>query len=313
MGKLVLKGTTNICGQEVKIVEGGFGEGQKILFDVQVANVHEVTPSYIRGRADMLIEKGIFKLGEDYIKRSSSGEDLLKEVYSSMELSQTTECYIFSEQGYIKLVSAMSNANIKKWEVMGAFISNYFKMREEIKNQTQVPMIQAPRTMKEALQLALQLEEEKEELQLENGKLQDTIDTVAPTVSAWDRFMNSKGSFAIKQFADAINIRGLGRNNMFAWLKQNGILDVYNNPYRRYIDSGYFITEPWERGNRCGMATKVTPKGVDWLYKKLVKEGYIISRPIEEIIKSLESQENKSEETKMAFGMTLEQERALRG
>lgn len=43
-----------------------------------------------------------------------------------------------------------------------------------------------------------------------------------------------------EQVSKTIGIRGLGRNNLFKFLKQNGILQSNNNPYQEYIDRGYF-------------------------------------------------------------------------
>lgn len=84
--------------------------------------------------------------------------------------------------------------------------------------------------------------------------------------------------------AKILNFKGMGRNNIFEFLRNKSILRPSskfsrNEPYQEYVDRGYFkITEQvFEVGgygtqiNRKPMATQ---KGLDYIRKLLLEAGY---------------------------------------
>ena len=40
----------------------------------------------------------------------------------------------------------------------------------------------------------------------------------------------------MKEVADILNVKGYGRNNLFKFLREQGILNRKNEPYRIFID-----------------------------------------------------------------------------
>ena len=44
----------------------------------------------------------------------------------------------------------------------------------------------------------------------------------------------------MKEVADILNVKGYGRNNLFKFLREQGILNRKNEPYRIFIDKGLF-------------------------------------------------------------------------
>ena len=127
---LSINGTINFNGIEVKNIEGGFREGEKTVLSSDVARIHDVEL------------KEINQSVQRNLKRFTSNDliDLMEEKFkvTASDLGLITSngqkhLYLFSERGYIKLVSCMSNSNEKKWEVMDKFIDEYFKMRKIIK------------------------------------------------------------------------------------------------------------------------------------------------------------------------------------
>ena len=42
MMELQVRGTQNFMGKEIPVVEGGFGEGQKVILAKTIAKIHEV-------------------------------------------------------------------------------------------------------------------------------------------------------------------------------------------------------------------------------------------------------------------------------
>ena len=67
----------------------------------------------------------------------------------------------------------------------------------------------------------------------------------------------------------------IGRNKLFSWLRQQGILMKNNIPYQRYIDAGYFevkeSTYQTSDGVKTQQTTFVTGKGQVYIAEKLKK------------------------------------------
>ncbi len=67
MNKLISKGEQEFLGQVIKVIEGGFGENKRILFDTQIAQIHDMKNFHVRESIKTLIEKGRFIENVDYI------------------------------------------------------------------------------------------------------------------------------------------------------------------------------------------------------------------------------------------------------
>ena len=86
--------------------------------------------------------------------------------------------------------------------------------------------------------------------------------------------------------ADVVNLRsmnevakafGVGRNKMFAKMRDLGILDIKNAPYQTYIDRGYFKVNQVTKHGFLHNVTMVTGKGEVWLHKKLKDESFLLA------------------------------------
>jgi len=126
-----------------------------------------------------------------------------------------------------------------------------------------------PETYSGAMRLAADLQEKAERLEAK------TIED-APKVQAYELLINSEGNVEMKDFADTLNIKGLGRNKLIQLLRDRDIFTPDNRgvgctPYRRYIDAGYFDVN--QKSTRVGIKfyTVITPKGQDWMLKQLRK------------------------------------------
>jgi phage antirepressor YoqD-like protein len=102
------------------------------------------------------------------------------------------------------------------------------------------------------------------------------IEADAPKVQGYELLINSEGNIEMKDFADTLNIKELGRNKLIQLLRDRGVFTPDNRgvgctPYRRYIDAGYFDVN--EKSTRVGIKfyTVITPKGQDWMLKQLRK------------------------------------------
>lgn len=127
---LSINGTINFNGIEVKNIEGGFREGEKTVLSSDVARIHDVELKEINQSVQRNLKRftcnDLIDLMEEKFKVTASDLGLITS-------NGQKHLYLFSERGYIKLVSCMSNSNEKKWEVMDKFIDEYFKMRKIIK------------------------------------------------------------------------------------------------------------------------------------------------------------------------------------
>ena len=104
-------------------------------------------------------------------------------------------------------------------------------------------------------------------------KLMKLTEEQKPKVEIFEQIANSETLHTLKEVADLINIKGLGRNKMIALLKEKEILTKNGEPKRSYIEQGYFeskISTFKINSKQCsGTTTKVTGKGLTWLTKML--------------------------------------------
>lgn len=131
------------------------------------------------------------------------------------------------------------------------------------------PALVLPQSLSEALRLAADLAEQKEQLAAENAIL-------APKAEQFQALMEAKGSYSV---AEAAKLLGTGQGRLFKLLRDRQIFQCgdrsgpehHNVPYQRYLDAGYFelITRPRPDGERVTYTPRVTPKGLAWLERKM--------------------------------------------
>lgn len=97
----------------------------------------------------------------------------------------------------------------------------------------------------------------------------------SPKVEFATQIIESKGTISIGDFAKAVSKRGylIGRNTMFAWMRESKILDKNNIPYQNYMNEGYFEVIEVLKYGTPRTVTRITGKGQAWLYKLLSKTG----------------------------------------
>lgn len=94
-----------------------------------------------------------------------------------------------------------------------------------------------------------------------------------PKADFFDAVADSKTAISMNEVAKVLGIKGYGRNNLFEYLREQGILDRYNVPYQRYVDCGWFrvIEQKYMKNGEPQVTTKtlVYQKGVDAIRKRL--------------------------------------------
>lgn len=101
------------------------------------------------------------------------------------------------------------------------------------------------------------------------------ITEMKPKADFYDTVANTESLFSMADVAKTLDM-GIGRNKLFAFLRDKGILDKDNHPYQKYVDAGYL--RPIENHCKAGdndvvyKCTYVKQKGIDYIRKILLKE-----------------------------------------
>nr|WP_243156853.1 phage antirepressor KilAC domain-containing protein [Clostridium beijerinckii] len=100
------------------------------------------------------------------------------------------------------------------------------------------------------------------------------VKVLEPKGEFYDDVAGSKDSIEMGHVAKVLGIRGIGRNNLFALLRDKKVLDRNNIPYQQYVDCGYFrvLEQKYTVPNgetKINIKTMVFQKGIDFIRKKI--------------------------------------------
>ena len=92
-----------------------------------------------------------------------------------------------------------------------------------------------------------------------------------PKADFFDAVADSKTAVPMNDVAKTLAIKGMGRNKLFEFLRNNKILMNNNRPYQKYVDANYFrvIEQHFQKdGEECiNFKTLVYQKGIDYIRK----------------------------------------------
>lgn len=139
----------------------------------------------------------------------------------------------------------------------------------EVENRFKQQSFQVPQTFADALYLAAKQQEEIMKLESEKAIL-------LPKAEFFDTVADSKTAVPMGEVSKVIAVKGMGRNNLFEFLRDKKVIDRKNIPYQQYQDRGYFrvIEQSYtdKQGEACiSFKTLVYQKGIDFIIK-LLKE-----------------------------------------
>ena len=102
------------------------------------------------------------------------------------------------------------------------------------------------------------------------------LEQAKPKADFYDAVTGSDDCVDMGKAAKVLAIKGFGRNNLFEFLRDKGVLQKDNQPYQRYVDAGYFrvIESKWTDGNadtHISFKTVVYQKGLDYIRKLIEK------------------------------------------
>lgn len=195
MSNIQVKGTQEFMGKEILVVEGGFGEGQKVVLAKTIAEIHGTRLLDINAKINEHLDE--FEVGVDLIDLKNSNENLvslLDGVYTKQSISNSKNIYILSEQGYMLLVGFMNTQKAK--EIRKQLRREYFAMREIINSDEQ---------LKSQLLLSIYnggqdgILASKRLVELETKPLLDKIEEDKPKVTFADRVMKSGDNILVRE------------------------------------------------------------------------------------------------------------------
>lgn len=103
------------------------------------------------------------------------------------------------------------------------------------------------------------------------------IEEMKPKAEFFDAVADSKTAISMNEVAKVLNIKGYGRNNLFEFLRNEGILDRFNVPYQKYVDNGWFrvVEQHYQKNGEPIVTTKtlVYQKGVNAIRKKILTKA----------------------------------------
>ena len=133
MNNLVLKEKQEFMGIKIPVLEGGFGEGQKVILVKTIAEIHELELRIVNELINNNIDE--FEIGIDILDLKNSivtNDSLLQLGFNKQSISNSKNIYLLSEQGYMALVGLMRTDRAK--EIRRKLRREYFAMRTEIKS-----------------------------------------------------------------------------------------------------------------------------------------------------------------------------------
>lgn len=108
-------------------------------------------------------------------------------------------------------------------------------------------------------------------------EVKEATKPLLPKAEFYDEIIDSTTVIGMKEVADILNVKGYGRNNLFKFLREKGILNRKNEPYRNYIEQGLFKIKEnkYIVNNEVKIipTTYVTQKGLDYIRKILNKQN----------------------------------------
>lgn len=189
------------------------------------------------------------------------------------------EMLCLSEQGlyfFLARSDKPSALPFQKW-IAGDVIPSIRKHGIYATPQTVEQIISDPDTMITLLQQLKYERLRKQVLEQENA-------LIAPKAEFYDAVAGSRDAIEIGMAAKVLNFKGMGRNRLFRFLREQKILMKDNQPYQEYVDREYFrtIEQKWHTSKgeiRISIKTVIYQRGIDYIRKRLLEEGF---EPVEQ-------------------------------
>lgn len=277
--ELKLNGTQKFMGIDIPVIEGGFGENQKVILAKTVAEIHGVRMNDIQDLIKQNIDE--FEFGVDLL-------DLCNENFKTdavglgfITSNRQKNCYLLSEQGYMLLVGFMKTSKAK--EIRKNLRREYFSMRKVIKSNEQ-QKAQLLLSIYDGGQNAVLASKQLTELEVKEATAPLIAENaeLKPKAEFHDAVSIAENCVNFGDFAATFqnnNKVSFGRNKIMDWCRNRSYLcsshHLKNKPSQQMIDSNYmkYKENVNERNGKqyITYTPLLTGKGQIWLTKKLLK------------------------------------------
>ena len=207
-----------------------------------------------------LAEKLEYQNGSRDITRHTDEED--RQIVPLNDGIQKRDSIVVNESGLYSLILSSKMPKAKQFK--------HWVTSEVLPSIRKTGSYNMPQTYAEALRALADKAEEAERLAIENKEMK-------PKAEFFDTVADSKTALPMDRVAKVLDVKGYGRNKLFEFLRDNGVLDSKNVPYQRFIDAGWFrtIEQHYQNGYEpcISIKTLVYQKGVDGIRKLLQKKG----------------------------------------
>lgn len=132
--------------------------------------------------------------------------------------------------------------------------------------QKQIEELKKPKLPTDYLSALKALVESEESKQLAEKKILE----LQPKADFYDQVADTTTSFDMQEVSALLKLK-IGRNILFKKLRESKVLMDDNLPYRKYIDSCYFVVvetkwlNPKTQQTVATTQTRITQKGLEWL------------------------------------------------
>jgi len=271
--QLTINGEQNFMGVNIPIIEGGFGENQKVMLAKTISEIHGVRNNDIQDLITQNIEE--FEIGIDLLDLCDENFKTEAVGLGFITSNRQKYCYLLSEQGYMLLTGFMKTEKAK--DIRKQLRREYFAMRQIINSDEQLKanlLLSIYQGGQEGILASKQLTEL--EVKEAVAPLQKELEENKPMVEFATQVSESANSITMAQFAKVIKDEkiNIGRNKLFEWFRDNGYLRYNNEPYQKYMD--YFEvkenTYKTPYGTKTSIQSLVNGKGQIYFVEKLRKE-----------------------------------------
>lgn len=266
MNELKVNGTQSFMGVKIPVIEGGFGEGQKVILAKTIAEIHGMRIAKVNELINTNIDE--FEFGVDILDLKSNENFAIlskdNELFTTNSLNASKNIYLLSEQGYMALVMLMRTDKAK--EIRKQLRREYFAMREVINSDEQLKaklLLDIYNGGQEGIVAS------KELAKLEKKPLLEKIEKDKPKVNYFDDFMNSNGLYTSTQVAKLFKFKSAQQFNKT--LNENRIIFKQGKSWFPYseVDKTWFKVIVGEKEGHNYSNLKITPKGIMALSKIL--------------------------------------------
>lgn len=233
--------------------------GQLLVDSRQVADMVEVR------HGDLLEKIGIY---EKYLTSGKfrSLDFFIPEKYIDTK-GEARPCYHITRKGCDMVANKLTG------EKGVLFTATYVTKFEEMERT--IKQIKLPKTYAEALRDLADSWEQNQKLLADNTRMK-------PKEESYDMLMDAEGCLTMDEVAKTLDIKNIGRNNLFRLLVLEKIIyrkgDIYL-PMQEYKSHFIVKQNPLKIGSFVKERSQLfmNTRGLDWLAHTLVKRGYSVN------------------------------------